>query len=179
MALTADRGRAISSDGVALAPSPRDGIDTTDAGAGSQVALQAAITAHMGCGVALIRVDDAVIVYVNSAFAGMLGYDLGELEGQPVSVVNAPTDRSPEEMARDIIGAVRRKGVWNGRIENLKKDGSSCWCRASVTPLEHPEHGPVWVAVHSDVTDMKRHEDALHGVREQFERLLEVLPCPV
>jgi diguanylate cyclase (GGDEF)-like protein/PAS domain S-box-containing protein len=176
MALTSDWGRATSSDAAALAPSPRDEIDAADARAGSQVALRAAITAHMGCGVALIGVDDAVIVYVNGAFARMLGYDLGELEGQPVSVVNAPTGRTPEEIARDIIGAVRRNGVWSGRIENIKKDGSSCWCRASVTPLEHPDHGPVWVAVHSDVTDVKRNEDELHGAREHFEQAFERAP---
>jgi diguanylate cyclase (GGDEF)-like protein/PAS domain S-box-containing protein len=144
--------------------------------AGAQVALQAAITEHMGCGVVLIRADDAVIVYANSAFARMLGYDLGELEGQPISVVNAPTDRAPEDIAHDIISAVRLDGVWSGRIENLRKDGSSCWCRASVTPLEHPDHGPVWVAVHSDVTDGKRNEDALHEAREQVEQAFERAP---
>jgi diguanylate cyclase (GGDEF)-like protein/PAS domain S-box-containing protein len=177
MALTADWGRAsLGADAEDSAPSPADDIDTTDAGAGAQVALQAAITEHMGCGVTLVRVDDAVIVYTNSAFERMLGYDLGELEGQPISVVNAPTDRAPEEIARDIISAVRRNGVWNGRIEKLKKDGSSCWCRASVTPLEHPDHGPVWVAVHSDVTDVKRNEDALHAAREQFEQAFERAP---
>jgi diguanylate cyclase (GGDEF)-like protein/PAS domain S-box-containing protein len=177
MALTADWDRAGANIDVEdSAPSPRDEIDTTDAGAGAQVALQAAITEHMGCGVALIRVDDAVIVYANSAFARMLGYDLGELEGQPISVVNAPTDRAPAEIAQDIIRALRRNGVWSGRIENLKKDGSSCWCRASVTPLEHPDHGPVWVAVHSDVTEVKRNEDELHGAREQFEQAFERAP---
>jgi diguanylate cyclase (GGDEF)-like protein/PAS domain S-box-containing protein len=177
MALTADLGRTRSSADVEdSAPSPRDEIVAADVRAGAQVGLQAAITEHMGCGVALIRVDDAVIVYTNSALERMLGYGVGELEGHPVSVVNAPTDRAPEEIAQDIISAVRRNGVWNGRIENLKKDGSSCWCRASVTPFEHPEHGPVWVAVHSDVTDIKRNEDALHGVRKQFEQAFERAP---
>jgi diguanylate cyclase (GGDEF)-like protein/PAS domain S-box-containing protein len=177
MASTPDWSRASGgADAEDSAPSPTDDIDDADARAGAQLALQAAITEHMGCGVALVRVDDAVIVYANSAFARMLGYALGELEGQPISVVNAPTDRAPEEIAKDIIGAVHRNGVWSGRIENLKKDGSSCWCRASVTPLEHPDHGPVWVAVHSDVTDVKRNEDALHRAREQFEQAFERAP---
>ena len=65
----------------------------------------------MGTGVALLRADDAVIVYTNNAFARMLGYELGELEGQPISVVNTPTDRAPAGIAQDIIGAVRRNGV--------------------------------------------------------------------
>lgn len=140
MALTAEWDRAWASTDVEdSAPSPREEIDTTDAGAGAQVALQAAITEHMGCGVALIRVDDAVIVYANGAFARMLGYDLGKLEGQPISVVNAPTDRAPAEIAQDIIRAVRRNGVWSGRIENLKSCPAEPWgnseepCRATGT----------------------------------------------
>jgi diguanylate cyclase (GGDEF)-like protein/PAS domain S-box-containing protein len=87
--------------------------------------------------------------------------------------VNASTDRTPGEIAQDIISGVRRNGVWSGRIENLKRDGSSCWCRSTVTPLEHPDHGPVWVAVHSDMTDVKRGEDEL---QEQFEQAFERAP---
>jgi diguanylate cyclase (GGDEF)-like protein/PAS domain S-box-containing protein len=177
MALTADwRRTSGSADAGDSAPPPTDEIDATGAGAGAQIALQAAITEHMGCGVALIRVDDAVIVYANNAFERMLGYDQGELEGHPMPVVNAPTDRPPEDAAQDVTGAVRRNGVWNGRVEKLRKDGSSCWCGASVTPLEHPDHGQVWVAVYSDVTDVKRDEDALYGAQEQFEQAFERAP---
>jgi diguanylate cyclase (GGDEF)-like protein/PAS domain S-box-containing protein len=152
-------------------------IDTNDRKrTESQLALGAAITERMGPGVALIRAADAVIVYTNDAFSRMLGYDPGELDGRPISIVNAPTDRTPEEIAQEIIETIDHAGLWSGRIENLKKDGSSCWCRASVTPLDHPDHGPVWVAVHSDITDVKRSEDELREVREHFEQAFERAP---
>ncbi|HEY5262217.1 MAG TPA: PAS domain S-box protein [Solirubrobacteraceae bacterium] len=152
-------------------------IDITDRKrAESQLALGAAITERMGGGVALIRGADAVIVYTNDAFSRMLGYDPGALDGRPISIVDAPTDRTPQEIAQEITETIDHAGLWSGRIENLKKDGSSCWCRASVTALDHPDHGPVWVAVHSDITDVKRSEDELRELRERFEQAFERAP---
>ena len=64
-------------------------------------------------GVYLIRLEDGIIVYANSKFEKMFGYDLGEMIGKDVSIVNAPTDKLPEETRDDIMGILNETGEWH------------------------------------------------------------------
>ena len=129
--------------------------------ANGELALQAAIVQTMAEAVALVRASDGTIVYVNPRWNSLFGYEPGELEGQSVAVVNAPTDRTPEETAAEIIGALERDGYWTGEVANVRKDGTVLWCAANVSTLDHPEHGTVWVSLHTDITARKRMEDEL------------------
>jgi len=126
-----------------------------------EVHLQSEITANMAEGVYLIRTSDGVIVYTNSKFEEMFGYERGELAGKHVSLVNAPRGKTPKEVAREIIDSLNENGAWTGEVQNIKKDGETFWCHASVSTFEHHEFGPVWVAVHTDITERKRAEEAL------------------
>lgn len=110
-------------------------------------------------GAYLIRADDGIIVYTNPAFEQMFGYDEGEMTGQHVSIVNAPTDKALEEVAQEIINDLNHKGVWRGEVKNIKKDGTHFWCSASATECMHSEYGRVWISVHVDITEQK-HKDA-------------------
>lgn len=117
--------------------------------------LQGAVTTHLAEGVVLIRQQDARIVYVNPRFAAMFGYEPDELLGLPISTVNAPGDRSPEETARTIIAELQRSGAWHGEIANITKSGDIVWSHASVSSFDHEKHGQVWIAVHTDMTEQK------------------------
>jgi len=119
------------------------------------------IMTNMSEGVYLIRASDGVIVYTNPKFDQMFGYRPGELIGKHVSIVNAPTEKTPEEMAEEIMKVLNEKGLWQGEICNIKKDGTRFWCHASVSIFDHPEHGKVWVSMHTDVTEHKQVERAL------------------
>ena len=57
--------------------------------------LDSDILANMREGIQLTRVDDGVIAYTNRYFEVMFGYDPGELVGKHVSIVNAPSKKSP------------------------------------------------------------------------------------
>ncbi len=152
-------------------------IDITDRKrAEAQRALQATITERMGDGVALVDARNRTIVYANNAFSSMLGYEPGELDGQALAVVSAPAEPTDHDVASEIVQAIARDEVWNGRIQNVRKDGSACWCWASVTELEHPDHGPLWVSVHNDISQVKRSEDALREAQERFEQAFEKAP---
>jgi PAS domain S-box-containing protein len=61
--------------------------------------LQIEIITNMAEGVYLVRLKDATIIYTNPKFEKMFGYDPGEMIGRHVSIVNAPTDKTPEKMA--------------------------------------------------------------------------------
>lgn len=136
----------------------------------AELSVQAAIVETMAEGVALVRAADGVIIYTNPRWNQMFGYADGELEGQPVSVVNAPTDRSPAETAAEIVGALAQMGAWSGEVLNVAKDGSQLWCTANVSTLEHPEHGTVWVAIHTDITARRLAEAELRAANQELER---------
>jgi len=70
--------------------------------------LHSEIMANMVEGVILTRVSDSTIVYTNPKFEEMFGYGHGELAGRNISVANAPTEKSPEEIAGDIQRSVKK-----------------------------------------------------------------------
>lgn len=145
-------------------PSPLRGSSTTEVSsatraftnradnAAADLILHSHILASLGEGVQLARASDARLIYTNPAFERMFGYEPGELEGQPVSVLNAPEAAPPEETVRQIIGALSRDGRWEGDILNRRKDGSTFYCHATVTETLHPQHGRVWISVHQDLS---------------------------
>jgi len=134
--------------------------------------LQSEITANMSEGVYLIQTSDMVIVYTNPKFAEMFGYGPDEMVGQHVSIVNAPTDLTPEQTVKAIRSEIEKGGgYWQGEVKNIKKDGKPFWCHASVSVFDHPEYGEVLVTVHTDITERKLAEEELQKSREELNNL--------
>jgi len=138
------------------------------------IRLQSEVLENMAEGVYLIRTSDGVIVYANPTFEKMFGYDSGELINKHVSIVNALCEKSPEEIAKEIIRDLKKKGTWSGEIRNIRKDGTPFWCHANVSTFVHHDYGEVWVSVHEDVTDRKMAEDELKKYRVLFENLQDL-----
>ncbi len=132
--------------------------------------LQSEIVANMAEGVCLIRATDNMIVHTSPSFDRMFGYESGELIGQPSVVLNAIDQSTNGEATQKITESVRMVGVWSGDVRNVKKDGSQFWCRVNVSAFDHPDHGRVWIAVHSDITDYKRSEE----IARRSERLAAI-----
>ncbi len=135
--------------------------------------LQSEIAANMSEGVYLSRVSDGVILYTNPRFEEMLGYGPGEMVGKYVSIVNAPAEMTPEETVDHIVGIMKQTGVWQGEIQNIKKDGTSFWCYASASIFEHPEYGEIIVSVHNDIDERKRAEEVLQESEGRFRSTFE------
>ena len=121
-----------------------------------EIRLHGEITANMPGGVHLVRAADGVTVYTNPKFEEIFGYGPGEMVGKHVSCLNAPTDKSPEQTAREIMDVLATEGSWQGEILNIRKDGTPFWSYASVSMFDHPEHGRVLVSVHTDITNRKQ-----------------------
>jgi PAS domain S-box-containing protein len=135
-----------------------------------------AVVANLGAGVALVRATDGGIVYANKRWERMFGYGPGELLGCHISVVNAATDQTPEERAREIFQALKRDGLWSGVVHNVHKDGTTFWTSCSVSRYEHPEHGDVWVSVNTDITARKNADDRLREAEQRYRRLFDLSP---
>jgi PAS domain S-box-containing protein len=135
--------------------------------------LAAAVTQNMAEGAVIIRAADGVILHVNPRYAQMFGYRPEELVGQPISMVNAPDDVSPEERAREIIQALRDNGRWSGDIRNRRKDGTVIWTRTSASTFKHPEYGDVLIGVQEDITEHKEAADALQASAQRLRWALQ------
>ena len=132
--------------------------------------LYGKIMTNMSEGVYAIRASDRIIIYTNPKFEEIFGYAPGELIGKHVSIVNAPTNKSPEETAKEIIKVLNKEGLWRGEICNIKKDGTSFWCYASVSVIEYAKYGEVWVSMHTDITERKKAEEKLKEYTLQLGR---------
>ncbi len=141
-----------------------------------ELKLQGAIVKNMAEGVCLVRVEDAAIVYANPRFERMFGYEPGELNGKPVNTLNYEDDsKTSEQVALEIIQKLTDHGEAVYEVQNVKKDGTPFWCEAHTLEYKHPEYGRVWVAVHTDITDRKRAEEALRVGEEKYRYVVENL----
>ena len=127
------------------------------------ILTQAEVTKNMAEGAYIIGLHDAIIRWASPRFENMFGYEPGEMIGRHVSIVNAPTDKSPEERAEEIMDVIRRTGEWHGEVNNIQKDGTPFWCYASVSVFTHHEYGEVLLSVHTDITERKQAEEVLRA----------------
>jgi PAS domain S-box-containing protein len=125
----------------------------------NRLLLHSEIISNMDEGVYLIRAQDGIIVYTNPALERIFGYAPGEMIGKHVSIVNAPTENSPEETAKEIGAIIEKEGDWKGEVLNARKDGMPFWSQAIVSVFDHSEHGSVWLSVHTDITERKQAEE--------------------
>jgi PAS domain S-box-containing protein len=145
----------------------------------AELRLYAEIMANVSEGIVLIRKSDMQIVYVNPKFEEMFGYEEGELIGKNISIVNAPTDKDPEEVAREIANALLETDPWNGEVYNIRKNGETFWCAGSVTSFDHPRFGQVWITAQQDITSRKQAEEHLRQSEEKYRLLSEELEAHV
>jgi PAS domain S-box-containing protein len=134
-----------------------------------ELRLHDEILANMAEGVYLIRSSDGMIVYANSKLEEMVGYGHSELNGKHISVVDAPGEKTPEEVAREIIESLNENGTWIGEVCNITKDGETFWCHATVSTFDHHEYGEIWDSVLTDITERKQAEEAVRRAAEELE----------
>jgi PAS domain S-box-containing protein len=130
----------------------------------AELRFQIEMMSHMPGGVAVIRASDGVIVYASQAFVEMFGYDRPEeLAGKHISIVNAPGEKSPEAVSKEIMAALQNEpGVWSGEIRNIRKDGTPFWSFNKISTYEHHEHGKVWISIKTDITERKQTEEDIY-----------------
>ena len=139
-----------------------------------ELELQAVITKNIAEGICLIRATDAVIVYANPKFERMFGYNSGELNGKHISIVNYTNKHiSAEDINQAIRSQVFKYGEATYEVNNIKKDGTPFWCRATTSIFDHPQYGKVLVAVYQDITTQKQTEDLIKASLKEKEVLLK------
>jgi PAS domain S-box-containing protein len=144
-----------------------------------RVRLEGAITANTATGIALIRAADGEIVYVNDALRRMHGYGPGELIGQQISILNGPSDETPEAHFEAVLTGLERDGFWSSEAPKLRKDGTAFWCAVNVSAFVHRTYGAVWVVAETDITERKAAADAVRTADERFRSVFDNAPVGI
>lgn len=133
--------------------------------------LQVEIMKHIAEGVHLIKEDNKKIIYTNSRFEKMFGYEPNELIGKDVSVLNAPfAGKTPQEIRDKISAALKKDGEWHGEVKNVKKNGTCFWSYANVSSFIHPKFGKVIISIHTDITKEKESAMELENKINELEK---------
>jgi len=131
---------------------------------------------NMGEGVNIVSADSDIFVYTNPAYNKMFGYEQNELLGKHVSVINAPSDRSPEEIAAEIISVLNESGEWEGEVTNIKKDGTLFFTHSKVSTFEHSAYGILRIGIQNDITERVKAEKALRESEIKHKTLVYNIP---
>ncbi|MGM0578366.1 MAG: PAS domain S-box protein [Myxococcota bacterium] len=128
----------------------------------------------------IVLMTDAAghIEYVNGRFEEVTGFTAAEVLGRDAEVLGSGDPEATEEMWT----ALAAGHEWSGLFLNRRKDGTSYWEQASVSPV-FGEHGGIthFVKVARDATEQKELERRAAEVRkdERLQQFVEHTPAAV
>lgn len=123
---------------------------------------------NMAEGVILVRISDFIIIYTNSKFDDMFGYEAGELLNKHIGNIHAEGMESVEKMKLEILNCFEKGTYWRGEVQNIKKDGKYFWSHINISGFEHHTFGEVCIAIHEDITNRKIYEQRIAESEEKF-----------
>jgi PAS domain S-box-containing protein len=135
--------------------------------------IHATVLETMTSGWQMTRTSDARIIFANSTFERMLGYESGELLGRNVSCLNSAGVWNSDLAADAVNSVLRREGAWRGEMCNIRKDGSSIWCRVNISTFEHASYGQVWLSTHTDISQLMRADKRLRESEMRWQFAVE------
>jgi len=94
-----------------------------------------------------------IIVYANSDFCTIAGYDKDELIGQPHNMVRH--DDMPKAAFKDLWDTVSSGKIWNGIVKNKTKNGGYYWVNATAYPSIDANGEKRYISVRVKPTDME------------------------
>lgn len=105
------------------------------------------------------------IIWANSAFEAMLGYEPGELVG--VSTRRFYTSEQEFQSVEATYAEISKNGIGHTQHRYLRKDGSLIWVALSGALLNRENEESLWTFV--DISQQKNAENELHIAAVAFE----------
>jgi PAS domain S-box-containing protein len=99
------------------------------------------------------------VVWVNPAFTKLTGYELSEVIGKDLRVLES--SQHDEAFYQNLWQTVRSGQVWHGELVNKRKDGNRYTEEMTITPV-HNAAGEIshFIAIKQDITERKSAEEA-------------------
>lgn len=108
------------------------------------------------------------ITFANKAFEKSTGYTIAEAYGRNPRILKS--GYQPESVYKDLWETLRKGGAWHGEFLNKRKDGSTYWEDAVITPIKNNDNEVVsYLAVKEDITGRKIAEENLRQAKEEAE----------
>jgi len=113
------------------------------------------------------------IIYVNSAWAEMHGYDSPEeLIGKSISIFH--NQEQMEKAVKPFIQVVYAKGQNSGEMDHIRKDGMPFPTKMTTTLLKNTQGKPTAIlGIALDITESKKAAEELRQHRDHLEELVE------
>ena len=126
-----------------------------------QLELAASIYRQAREGIMVLS-DKGIIVDVNEAFSRITGYTKEEAIGKPPTLLNSG-DQS-DEFYREVWSNMQQQGYWSGEVWNRRKNGERYPELLSVSRVCTGQHSTHFVALSSDITEIKEYEEQLRHI---------------
>jgi PAS domain S-box-containing protein len=135
--------------------------------------LSLAIACIKDYSIVLLDPNGAVMTW-NDGAAGLQGYSSAEIIGKNVSAFYTPEDLEKGSPEHDLIRAIAAGQVQDTK-HLVKKDGSTFLANVVITPVYKDGTLKGFSIVTRDITDIKRIEDEVRGLKEFYETVLSNL----
>jgi PAS domain S-box-containing protein len=129
--------------------------------------LKAAVDAH-----AIVSASgpDGSIIDANEKFCEVSGYSRGDLIGRNHRIVKS--GHHPAAVFEEMWQTISSGKVWQGQVQNRRKDGTAYWVQSTIMPILDDDGLPEqYISIRTDITEQKRAQDE----RERQSRLLDAI----
>ncbi len=115
---------------------------------------------------------DNPIIYVNSAFEKLTGYNFEEIKGQNCRFLQGA--ETNHQTVNEIREAIEQKTTFRGDILNYRKNGEPFWNELSISPV-FDESGLLtnFVGAQQDISERKQAEETLRASEAKFRQLVD------
>jgi PAS domain S-box-containing protein len=108
------------------------------------------------------------ITYVNARFEDISGYTQAELLGKNHNILRHPD--MPTQVFKELWQTITHKKVWQGRITNRKKEGSSYTVNSFVVPiLDDTGKITEYISIRNDITELLNQQKMIE--QQKLDRL--------
>lgn len=118
----------------------------------------------------VITDDDGNIEYVNPNFTKLTGYTMSEVLGKNPQILKSG-DQS-KEFYKNLWDTIKSGETWHGEFHNQKKNGDLYWETASISPIMDKGQITHFVAVKSNITELKKAYEELKKREQQLSDLI-------
>jgi nitrogen fixation regulatory protein len=120
----------------------------------------------------------ANILYCNTAFSRISGYDKDAAQGRNQSMLSYQT--TPVTLYEDMWRSLKLGLTWHGRLLNRHKDGTPYLAELNVTPVQAAD-GTVrhYLGMHRDVTSMHQLEQRVLNQKQLIESVIDAAPMAI
>lgn len=109
---------------------------------------------------------EGTIEYANAKFYEVTEYSPEEIIGKSPRILKS--GHTPQSVYQDLWSTILAGRIWQGELEDRRKNGQSFWAEVTITPIRS-EDGSIthYSSSHIDITERKKAEAQMREARDQ------------